>query len=162
MMYWKYNMLKNNKQITPYNQISIIDKLHNCCILDKNPADIKSLYFVFDQCLDVIPNNLIFDDGYIKTDYCHCKIIKIVDDSSLNNNYDTVDINGTFLYHYNSDYVKEKFSHLCLLRNDTTTLIDRYIIDWNSSSYILNSIKNNSDIEYIQCYYWIEDASDVE
>ena len=156
-MYWKFNMFLKNKHIIAYKQVTQLNSYPNCK-LNKTPCDIKSLYFWFDQCDDVIPSVLTFYNGKGHIDYEDVRIVRITSDIGLHKTYD--EDNNYYLY-YDCDYVRNNYKHYLTLYQRFRTLVGSYIIDWKKNLRLIEKLKKCKS-QYIELNYHIFDPNNVE
>lgn len=146
-------MLRNNNGdvILPYRQVTKLQN-RNSCKLTFPPSDIKSLYFNFDNCNNVIPGQLQVYDGMFFTDYCDIKIVKITDDYSMNDKYDSE--NDIYYRYYASEYVEKNYSYSLKGSKKLKDLVGCYFIDWNGNENVTKMITESCS-EYIELNYYI-------
>lgn len=148
-------MFLKNRKITEYKQITRLTS-HPNCKLNVAPCDIKSLYFWFDQCNDVIPSVLTFSNSGIQhINYEDIKIVIITRDLGLHKTYDK---DNNYYLHYDCNYVKNNYKHYLTPYQRTNVLIGSYIIDWKDNYKLRERLKLNES-EFIELNYYIFDPN---
>jgi len=148
-------MFLKNRRIIEHKQITQLDS-HPNCKLNRTPCDIKSLYFWFDQCNDVIPSVLtLSNSGEQHVNYEDIRIVRITGDSKLHKTYD--EDNNYYLY-YDCQYVHDNYKHYLGSYQKFKSLIGSYIIDWKKNARLIERLKLNSSV-FIELNYYIFDPN---
>lgn len=143
------NNTLSNKSIRCFKQVTKLNRFGNC-MLEGNISNINSLSISFDECVSVVPSKLEFYDGKCVATYTDVKLVKIIDDSKLNNTYDSENV---LLLYYNDPYVLNNYRNLIKSSKTTKSLVGRYIVDWKFNNRLINELIRNNSI-YIELNYY--------